>query len=84
MRVAAVGVNFIETYQRAGIYAVDYPFVPGVEASGIIEGGRITTTEGNGSYAEYMLVDADKALPVPDGTSDEAAAALPAQGITAH
>ena len=81
MRVAAVGVNFIETYQRAGIYAVDYPFVPGVEAAGIIEeigdgvtdfvaGGRITTTEGTGSYAEYMLVDADKALP--------------AQGITAH
>lgn len=95
MRVAAVGVNFIETYQRAGIYAVDYPFVPGVEAAGIIEeigdgvtdfvaGGRITTTEGTGSYAEYMLVDADKALPVPDGISDEVAAALPAQGITAH
>ncbi|CAN7151883.1 quinone oxidoreductase [Arthrobacter sp. LjRoot78] len=95
MRVAAVGVNFIETYQRAGIYAVDYPFVPGVEAAGIIEeigdgvtdfvaGGRITTTEGAGSYAEYMVVDADKALPVPDGISDEVAAALPAQGITAH
>jgi NADPH2:quinone reductase len=95
MRVAAVGVNFIETYQRAGIYAVDYPFVPGVEAAGIIEeigdgvtdfvaGGRIATTEGAGSYAEYMLVDADKALPVPDGISDEVAAALPAQGITAH
>lgn len=95
MRVSAVGVNFIETCQRAGIYAVDYPFVPGVEAAGIIEkigdgvtgfvaGGRITTTEGNGSYAEYMLVDADKALPVPDEISDEVAAALPAQGITAH
>lgn len=95
MRVAAVGVNFIETYQRAGIYAVDYPFVPGVEAAGVIEeigdgvtgfavGGRITTTEGAGSYAEYMVVDADKALPVPDGISDEVAAALPAQGITAH
>jgi len=95
MRVAAVGVNFIETYQRAGIYAVDYPFVPGVEAAGVIEeigdgvtgfavGGRITTTEGAGSYAEYMVVDADRALPVPDGVSDEVAAALPAQGITAH
>ena len=95
MRVAAVGVNFIETYQRAGIYAVDYPFVPGVEAAGVIEeigdgvtgfavGGRITTTEGAGSYAEYMVVDAYRALPVPDGVSDEVAAALPAQGITAH
>lgn len=95
MRVAAVGVNFIETYQRAGIYAVDYPFVPGVEAAGVIEeigdgvtgfavGGRITTTEGAGSYAEDMVVDAYRALPVPDGVSDEVAAALPAQGITAH
>ncbi|MHC6591320.1 quinone oxidoreductase family protein [Arthrobacter sp. C152] len=95
VRVAAVGMNFIETYQRAGIYAVDYPFVPGVEAAGVVEeigdgvtdfsvGARVTTTEGAGSYAEYMLVDADKALPVPDGISDDIAAALPAQGITAH
>lgn len=84
MRVAAVGVNFIETYKRAGIVAVDYPYVPGVQAAGIIAGGRITTTEGNGSCAEYMLVDADKALPVPDGIADDVAAAWPAKGITAH
>lgn len=47
-------------------------------------GDRVATTEGTGSYAEYMVLDAEKALPVPDGVSDDVAAALPAQGITAH
>jgi len=95
VRVAAVGVNFIETYQRSGVYAVDYPLVPGVEGAGTVEeagagvtgfavGDRVATTEGAGSYADYMVLDADKALPVPDGVSDDVAAALPAQGITAH
>ncbi|MFE4542832.1 quinone oxidoreductase family protein [Arthrobacter sp. NPDC056727] len=95
VRVAAVGVNFIETYQRSGVYAVDYPFVPGVEAAGTIEeigagvagfavGDRVATTEGAGTYGDYMVLDAEKALPVPDGVSNDAAAALPAQGITAH
>lgn len=95
LRVAAAGLNFIETYQRAGVYAVDYPLVPGVEAAGTVEevgagvtgfapGDRVATTEGTGSYAEYMVLDADKALPVPDSVSDDVAAALPAQGITAH
>lgn len=95
LRVAAVGVNFIETYQRSGVYASSYPFVPGVEAAGTIEevgpgvtafraGDRVATTEGDGSYAEYVVLDAAKALPVPDGVSDEVAGALAAQGITAH
>ncbi|MBT2551722.1 quinone oxidoreductase [Arthrobacter sp. ISL-5] len=95
LRVAAAGLNFIETYQRSGVYAVDYPLVPGVEAAGTVEeigagvtgfapGDRVATTEGTGSYAEYMVLDADKALPVPDSVSDDVAAALPAQGITAH
>lgn len=47
-------------------------------------GDRVATTEGTGSHAEYMVLDAEKALPVPDGVSDDVAAALPAQGITAH
>ncbi len=84
VRVAAIGMNFIETYQRAGVYAVDYPFVPGVEAAGTVvdlgpgvaglaPGDRVATTEGTGSYAEYMLLDADKALPVPDRVPDDVA-----------
>lgn len=95
VRVAAAGVNFIETYQRSGVYRVDYPLVPGSEGSGTVEevgadvagfsvGDRVATAEGSGSYAEYMVLDAEKALPVPDGVGDEVAAALPLQGMTAH
>lgn len=95
VKVAATGVNFIETYQRAGIYKVDYPFTPGSECSGTVEavgegvenfapGDRVATAEGTATYADYTLLDADKALPVPDGVPLEEAAALPLQGMTAH
>ncbi|MBO1267471.1 quinone oxidoreductase family protein [Arthrobacter cavernae] len=95
LKVAAVGVNFIDTYKRGGIYTVGYPFVPGSEAAGTVEaigdgvldfhvGDRVATAEGDNCYAGYTLVDADKALPVPDGVDDHTAAALPLQGITAH
>src|SRR6478609_5490107 len=81
IKVAAVGVNFIDTYKRSGVYKVQYPFTPGSEASGTVEetGDGVT-----GCYAGYALVDADKALPVPRGVDDFTAAALPLQGITAH
>lgn len=95
VRVAAVGVNFIETYQRSGVYAVNYPFVAGTECSGTIEalgagvsghavGDRVATAEGNGTYALHTLLNADQALPVPDALPDDVAAALPLQGMTAH
>lgn len=95
VKVAAAGVNFIETYQRSGVYAVDLPFTPGAEAAGTVEalgddvegfqpGDRVAFAEGKGTYAEYALVDADRALPVPDGVDFETAAALPLQGMTAH
>lgn len=95
VKVAAAGVNFIDTYKRSGVYEVDYPFTPGSEAAGTVEdlgagvtgfsaGDRVATAEGTSCYAGYALVDADKALPVPDGVDDFTAAALPLQGITAH
>lgn len=95
VKVAATGVNFIETYQRSGAYAVEHPFTPGAEAAGTVEtlgpdtagfevGDRVAFAEGKGTYAEYALVDADRALPVPDGVDLETAAALPLQGMTAH
>ncbi|WP_105031607.1 quinone oxidoreductase family protein [Arthrobacter ruber] len=95
VKVAAAGVNFIETYQRSGAYAVEHPFTPGAEAAGTVEalgdgvtafepGDRIAFAEGKATYAEYALVDADRALPVPDGVDLETAAALPLQGMTAH
>jgi NADPH2:quinone reductase len=95
VKVAATGINFIETYQRGGMYKVAYPFTPGSEAAGTVEevgegvegftvGSRVATAEGQECYAEYTLLDADKALPVPDGVDLHTAAALPLQGMTAH
>jgi NADPH2:quinone reductase len=95
IQVAAAGVNFIDTYKRSGVYEVQYPFIPGSEAAGIVaavgegvagfgEGDRVATAEGANCYAGYALADADKALPVPDGLDDLTAAALPLQGMTAH
>ena len=95
VKVAATGINFIETYQRGGMYKVAYPFTPGSEAAGTVEelgegvegftvGSRVATAEGQQCYAEYTVLDADKALPVPDGVDLLTAAALPLQGMTAH
>lgn len=95
VKVAATGVNFIETYQRGGMYQVPFPFTPGSEAAGTVEelgegitnfavGSRVATAEGSKCYAGYAVIDAAKALPVPDGVDDLTAAALPLQGMTAH
>ncbi|MGQ7788845.1 quinone oxidoreductase family protein [Nesterenkonia sp. K-15-9-6] len=96
VETAAAGVNFIETYQRSGVYPVEHPFVPGGEGTGTIIaagesvegleiGRRVTTSEAaTGTYATHFLIDAAKAVPVPDEVSDEQAAALPLQGATAH
>ncbi len=95
VKTAAAGVNFIETYQRSGVYPVEYPFVPGSEGAGEIiavgegvesfsTGQRVASTEAIGTYSTHFVVDAAKAVAVPDGVSDEQAAALPLQGVTAH
>ncbi|NDK30822.1 quinone oxidoreductase family protein [Nesterenkonia haasae] len=95
VKTAAAGVNFIETYQRSGVYPVEYPFVPGAEGAGEVvgvgenvetfsSGQRIATAEASGTYATHFLVDAAKAVLVPQDVSDEQAAALPLQGVTAH
>lgn len=96
VRTAAAGVNFIETYQRSGVYPVEYPFIPGAEGTGRVLaigegvngfqlGQRIATAEAStGTYAQHFVVDAAKAMSVPDEVTDEQAAALPLQGATAH
>ena len=96
VKTAAAGVNFIETYQRSGVYAVDYPFTPGTEGAGTVislgegvegfaVGERVATTEAaTGTYSTHFVVDAAKAVHVPDEVTDEQAAALPLQGVTAH
>jgi NADPH2:quinone reductase len=93
--VAACGVNYIDTYQRSGIYQVPLPLVLGLEgagtvaavgegAGGLAVGDRVAWAAAQGSYAERVLVDAARAIPVPDGVPDDVAAAVPLQGMTAH
>ncbi|MBE1876501.1 quinone oxidoreductase family protein [Myceligenerans pegani] len=95
VRVAAAGVNFIDTYRRSGMYPMEFPHVVGSEGAGTVEavgdevdgfavGDRVAWAEGPGSYAELALVDAAEAIHVPAGLDLETAAALPLQGMTAH
>ena len=95
VRTKATGVNFIETYQRSGVYDVPYPFVPGSEAVGVVVaagpgavnaavGDRIATSQAAATYAEYFVVDDDKAVRIPEGIDPVDAACVPLQGVTAH
>jgi NADPH:quinone reductase len=94
VRPVAIGLNFIETYQRSGVYPVQHPFRPGGEGAGEIValGGDVTdlsvgdaiawTASVTGSYAELVVVDAAQALTIPDGVDVRTAAAVPLQGLT--
>jgi NADPH2:quinone reductase len=95
VKVAAVGVNFVETYQRRGWYTVPLPLIPGGEFAGVVDalgegvsgfqiGERVATASGSGAYAQYAIAPASKLVPVPAGVSLEQAAALLLQGMTAH
>ena len=95
VKVDAAGVNFIEVYQRTGLYKVQLPFIPGSEAGGtVIEvgaqvsnvkvGDRVTSQGFAGSYAEFSLARADRLLALPDGVSTRVGAAVMLQGMTAH
>ena len=94
--VAAAGVNFIDTYQREGIYPKDLPFVVGSEGagtvldvgsgvSGVSVGDRVAWAQVDGcGYAEQVVLPAGRAVPVPDGIALDLAAAVMLQGMTAH
>src|SRR5437764_434457 len=96
VEVAAVGVNYRDVYERAiPGYAGPPPRIVGVEGAGVVRaagagitdfrpGDRVAWVDAPGSYAEQVVVPAEKAVPVPDGVSDEQAAAVLLQGITAH
>ncbi len=95
IRVEAAGVNFIDTYLRSGLYKVGLPFLPGMEAAGVVTamgegvtgfhlGDRVATTHAMGAYAAETLVPADKAMAIPAGLDTRTAAALLSQGLTAH
>jgi NADPH2:quinone reductase len=93
--VEAAGLNFIDTYHRIGLYPLEFPFTPGLEGAGTVvqagdevdafaNGDRVGWCNALGSYAEQIVLPADKAIPIPDGVGPDQAAAVLLQGITAH
>jgi NADPH2:quinone reductase len=95
IRQTASGLNFIDVYHRAGLYKMPLPMVLGSEGAGIVEevgadvtevkpGQRVAYAMERGSYAEARLIKADRVVPIPDGISDQQAAAMMLKGMTAQ
>lgn len=86
VNVAAVGVNYRDVYEREGSYGGDLPAIIGAEGAGSVvgTGDRVAWVAAPGSYAQQVVVDEERAVPVPEGVSDDLAAAALLQGITAH
>jgi len=95
VKLSASGVNFIDVYHREGRYKVSLPFTPGQEGAGVVTavgadvksvkvGDRVAWSHLLGSYAEYEAVQAHRLVPIPDGVTDQQAAAAMLQGMTAH
>jgi NADPH:quinone reductase len=93
--VAAVGVNYRDVHEREGVYGSELPRIIGAEAAGSVAeagagvsefavGDRVAGISWPGSYAAQVAVDAERVVPVPEGVSDELAAAALLQGITAQ
>ena len=94
LRQTAIGLNFIDTYQRSGLYPVPTPFVGGNEAAGVITaigdgvtdlkvGDRVVYQGQVGAYATERLAAAERMVPIPDGIDDRTAAAILLKGLTA-
>jgi len=95
VKLAAAGVNFIDVYVREGRYKAPLPLVPGQEGAGVVTavgsnvklvklGDRVAWASILGAYAEYAAVPADRLAVIPNGVTDEQAAAAMLQGMTAH
>src|SRR5881392_1824672 len=95
VKVEAAGVNYIDVYQRTGLYKVATPFTLGQEAAGVVTavgpgvsdpkpGDRVAYTSILGAYAEYAVVPADRVVVLPDGVTTRQAAAAMLQGMTAQ
>lgn len=97
VRHGAIGLNFLDTYYRSGLYPAPkgLPLTPGGEAAGTVletgrgvdwlkPGDRVAYTMPLGAYCEERVVPADRLVKVPDGISDEQAAAMMLKGLTAE
>ncbi len=95
IKISAAGLNFIDVYHRLGWYPLELPFIPGRDGAGVIDavgsevkglsvGGRVAFALIPGAYAEYVLLPAERAVPVPEDIDLHLAAAVMVQGLTAH
>ncbi|BCM19601.1 quinone oxidoreductase family protein [Mesorhizobium sp. J8] len=97
VRHTAIGLNFIDVYYRSGLYPPPggLPLIPGGEAAGVVlalgagvdwlkPGDRVAYAVNVGAYAEQRVIAADRVVKVPDGISDEQAAAMMLKGMTAE
>lgn len=93
IRHTAVGLNFIDTYFRSGLYPwPETPLVPGAEAAGVVEavgpgvslrpGARVAYVLRTGAYRTRRIVPADRLVPLPDGIADDIAAGVLLKGLT--
>jgi NADPH2:quinone reductase len=95
VKLAASGVNFVDVYFREGRYKAPIPLVLGQEGAGVVTavgaevksvkpGDRVAWAGLLGSYAEYAAMPADRLVPIPQGVTEQQAAAAMVQGMTAH
>jgi NADPH2:quinone reductase len=86
VKVEAIGLNFIDCYFRKGLYKTALPFIPGMEAAGMVTatgpdvtdvrvGDRVAYAPHMGAYAEYAVVPAERLVKIPDGSDARSAAA---------
>lgn len=95
IKIETAGVNYIDTYQRTGLYKGELPFTPGMEGAGVVEecgagdspvkpGERVAYCMARGSYAEYAVVPSKFVVPLPEEIPCRLGASVLLQGMTAH
>jgi NADPH:quinone reductase len=95
VKIEAAGLNFIDVYQRTGLYKIRLPAILGLEAAGTIDaigpevpdlepGDRVAFAMQRGAYADYAVVPVERLVPVPEEIGTRQAAAVMLQGMTAH
>ncbi len=95
VKIEASGVNFIDIYERTGVYPMPLPFTPGDEGAGVVEavgpdvetvspGDRVAYCMVPGTYSQYTLAPSERLVAVPESLSLRQAAAVLLQGTTAH
>jgi NADPH:quinone reductase len=95
VKIEAIGLNYIDVYQRTGLYQLQLPFTLGMEGAGVVDavgagvtevkaGDRVAYSMIPGSYAEFAVVPSSRLVPLPKNIDGKTAAATMLQGMTAH